>query len=921
MVNFKLWLKKLYFYRKKSILLFFFIILPLILFCSVVINFLNGYFESFEEFSHLNVGPDITVYSRDYNNFQVFHNKAENILENRPYTGSVANLDSTLKVNLTAYNLSGHFSSYYINQSIQYKGLNFSSNRVKDFYINTYMPLIIGKLPQNANEIIVPFKFTEIYNFSLNSLINLQNNEEINLNITIVGFYESNMNTILSSKNSFIFLINDLNDLIFLKYKDFRYYIYLDHRHMDIFNIYSFRSEITQIETLIRKGFSDYIESDESVGSSSSMYQTFEFNEYINNVIPDLFSVVAPILIIIIIFSTISSDYISNIERDYWNKIKIYSSEKNIISQILLEILLNNFIGYLIAFPTAIGLYLLVFQVINFSFGESILYLPNSYFILTFSFSIFYSLLIYIFIIKKYKKKTASSKKISQKYLTNFPIDFRKIIIVILATFAFLPILNKIIQFGLINFYNPLLTSFYTPLNDLVAIISLFYSTIFILLIIFIIPALIIKFIQFFIKKIPFKRLKNQKFELLGKIFQFKNKSTLILITIIGLELGFINYYHFKNYNQYKQKEFEIYSNYGSDFKIYEPYSNKSLINLSNYTEDMNYCQIKSIPGKINNNTIFDQNIVLLTFNSNKYYSTLNIKIQDTINSELISSINSLNANEIIVPIYLQLRYNLKVGDSLVIQPENTTNTNYNHEFIERYEKTMYIKGFFNFLPGLDQDPEFFRILWFEKKLIIITNPNFNFHTEFLNLPIKHTYLVKQFNNCLNIIKTLNNNDPEIYYTSLEDGLNNYYKSYYAVSNKSIFTIYIIFIISFVLMGFLFIYNFISENSDFWNLFQLFGLKEKDIKIFILGSLIGIFTISFLIGLTGIMVGILIFSLENLTFKFNYYFYPIQLYFDPVGLVFNILFIVVSFFIIWLLVYKIMKFTLKYEDFRKYNPQ
>lgn len=920
MVNLKLWFKKLQFNKKKTIFLFIFLILPLVLFSCIILNFLNGYYDSFEEYSYQNIGSDIKFRS-DNDNFQEIYNTIENSLNDYPYIGFMSNSHFYLELNLTIYNLFSPIPLSFINHSIDFKILNFSSDRIKNLYIDKEIPLISGRLPKNGYEIIVPDRFKSIYNFSLNSVLNFQIHDEVNMNTTIVGFYEGNENIRRAPKSQLIFLINDIENQVFQKFNlrsSIRYHIYLDHKHMDIFNIYSFTQELSQIEAILQNDLSSY---SNDVHSSSSNYRNFEFDQYMADVMLNLFSLIIPILLIILIFLTLSSNYISNIEKDYWNKITIYSSGKSVKLQIFLELFLNNFIAYLIALPVGIGLYVFTLQLTNFKFSGLEIYLPFSYYSITFFFSIFFSLLIFIFLVKKYGRILSSEDGSFKGSFIKFSKKYRKIIL-ILIILAFLPIFSKILYFGLISFYNPLLWSFSMTLDWFVFMISLVYSTILILLIVSLTSGLIIKFIQYLIKQQPFTRIKNQKLEFIKKFFQHKNKSILILITILGLFLGFINFYHFKNQNQYLQNQFEIYLDYGSDFKIYDYYNYNGSFNPSDYMDDSNFCQIKSIPGKINNNTIFDDNIALLSFNPDKYLSVLNEKTSATIDLDLISNIKNLKVNEILVPVYLQFRYNLQIGDYLAIQPVNTTLIyGIEYEFVENYTQYMRIKGFINYLPGMDQDPYFFASSFSSWKMVIITNSDFNYSSVFSELPIKRTYLVKDFNNSLNVLKAIKVHHLGVDYTALQDELKNYDKSYLSVSNNSLLVLYTILIIVFISMTFLFIYNFVSENSNFWDLFQLFGVKEKSVKSFILIGLSGIVTISFLIGIIGgFLSGVLSFLLDNLNFKNLYYLYPIQMQFDPLGLIFNLLYIAISLISIWIISKKFIKIPFKYANLRKYNP-
>ena len=321
-------------------------------------------------------------------------------------------------------------------------------------------------------------------------------------------------------------------------------------------------------------------------------------------------------------------------------------------------------------------------------------------------------------------------------------------------------------------------------------------------------------------------------------------------------------------------------------------------LNLQNYVDDDKFCWIKTIPGVIDNETIFDQNIVILSFNANKYFSVLNEKSSLSINSNIISNIQNLNNNEILVPSYLKIKYNLQIGDILVLKPKNATMLG-NYQIVDNYSAYLSVKGFFNNLPGLDNDNNFNDPYNSQGSLLIITNQDYNYSAEFPNLPIKHTYLIKEFNNSFNTLEVIEQNHSDIQYITLKDGLKYYSTSHLSVSLKFIDVMYTIFVISFIFLTLLFVYNYISENSEFWNLFQLFGLKVKELKRLIFTSLYGILLISFLIGLTGIISGVTVFWFDNLLFKSGYYIYPIQIQFDLLGLMYNFIYLGLSMITWW----------------------
>jgi len=925
MVSVKLWIKKLLFYKKRSLIILLFLILPLILFSSSALNFLNGYFKSFEEYSYIYISnSDILVYS-DYSNFKDIDDGLKLELSNYPYRGCIVDYSFSLDVNLTIHKLDQGLSFVYLNHSMNFLGLNFSQNNIKSFYINTYIPLISGRLPNNTTEVILPIEYQIIYNLSINSLLNLKYTTEINQNLTIVGFFKSNQNTFFSPKNQVLFFINDLNSSLFQKsigsgQRSSRYNIFLDHRQMDIFNLNLFVLELEQIESIIRLFFVNNIPGQIDVSSSSSSYLSDEVGVYLKTIYDDLIAIIIPIILIIIIFASIPSNYISNIEKEYWwNKIDVYTSKNTIRTQLLLEILLNVFLAFLIGLPSGIGLFFIINFFSDIGQVNLNLFIPTSFYFSTITFSIFYAIFIYYSLLRAHKKEKISKMQRFEMEPKNL-FRKRKLLVSLIVLISLLPIIERILYIGLVSYYNPLLSSIILPLGEFANYVSLFYSTTFILLVLLTIPSFIIRFVQLMIKKMPFTKVRNASVELMSKLFQFKKKNIIILIAILSLQIGFINFYSFNHGNQYVQGELEVYLDYGSDYKLYEPYSNKSLINFSLYTENLIYSQIDSISGRLENGSIADQNIVLISLNTSRYTSVLTQKVLQNLSQEMISSITSLGDNEILVPIYLQYRYDLKIGDYLTFQPENTSNSLY--EFLENYSITMYIKGFFNYLPGLDHDINLSPSLYyFQRRMIFISKSNFNFSSYFGDLPIKRTYLIKDLNNSLNIIKSLIHNNPYLQYISLKDGLDDFNNSYLAVSNQTVNNIFKIYIILFIIEIFFFIYYFIKENSNIWNLFQLFGQKASQIKHFILKSLVSIIFISLLIGLLGFITGYLVFLFENINFKFYYYLYPITFYFDFNGLIFNVLFFFASTVLIWLIIYKLARFKFTYKDLKKYNPE
>lgn len=918
MNNFLLWYKKLKFNKKKKFISLFFTILPLVLSFSVVLNFFNTYYASFEEYNFQNTTSDIRVFTQ-YDNFQQIHNDIETMLNNRLHKGTFIKAPLPLSLNFTIYGSDSKENSF-INKSIYLKGYNFSSNTFKDHYFSEFLSITSGKLPKNVSEVIVPVVYKDVYNLSLNTLINFQYKKEINSNLTVVGFYQKQGLSLISSNNGFIFLINDLNNQIFQVFKnigfDIRYYFFLNHRLMDVFNTHSFTLEISNIKQSVEFIFSN-LTPEYMISSSISIFQSVEFIVYINLIILDLFTILIPIFFFMIIFLVIFSNYFSRVETKIWNKIRYFLPKKKIKKNLIFDLIIDNFISYSIALPTAVGLNLFLSMFSNNKLIRLDIFIPTSYITFTIIILVVNCLVMYLFISKRlnmYIKNVIKTSHLSKPNRLNKP----KKIIFILGIFVSLPIISIIFYFMQIWFNNPIQIIFTSILYGTSLFIYLIYSILVILIIVLLIPGLIIKIIQY-ISRIPFRKLKDYRYKLLAKFFDFKSITILIFITFLSLEMGFINYYHFRSVNKIDQEKLEIHLSVGSDIKISEPYSVNGTTDISDYIGHNQFCPINIIPGKIENNLIIEQNCVLLNFNSTNYNSVLNDKSRSSVSSEFITLVENLGINESLVPLYLKLRYDLKIGDSLIIHPQNASQ--YDGEIIKAYEKQIIIKEFFNFLPGLDCDASYYSTAYSENNLIIITSSHFNYSREFPNLPISQTFLVKNINNSINKIEFMVNNNTELRFRFLETELDKFNSSYSKISNNSIATIFWLFTIVFVLMSFLIIYNFIFENIDFWYLFQLFNLNKKDGKKFISWGLVGIFLISFFIGLAGFFSGIIISIFENMTLKNNYYFYPIELNFDQMGFCFNLIYIGISIVIIWFITNKLINLNLDYEKLRKYNPE
>ena len=130
----KFWYKKFKYNRKRKVLFLSFIILPLILSYSIVLIFINTYFLSFEEFTYQNYTSDISVHSK-YDNFQQVHKEVVNSLNDNTYKGTFIRAIFPLNINFST-NISNFNKILYLNQSIKFMGLNFSSEIFKSYYLD-----------------------------------------------------------------------------------------------------------------------------------------------------------------------------------------------------------------------------------------------------------------------------------------------------------------------------------------------------------------------------------------------------------------------------------------------------------------------------------------------------------------------------------------------------------------------------------------------------------------------------------------------------------------------------------------------------------------------------------------------------------------------------------------------------------------
>lgn len=482
-----------------------------------------------------------------------------------------------------------------------------------------------------------------------------------------------------------------------------------------------------------------------------------------------------------------------------------------------------------------------------------------------------------------------------------------------------------------LDFYNPLLSTFSLILKILRDFTFLFYSFILIFFIIFILVRFFPKILHFFGKLSFRKKLKqNLRFNLLKSFFQAKNKFILFLIAILSLELGFINHYIFTNVNRAHQQELDIYVKYGSDYVVYERFSHENMtLNISSYIEENNFCELELLQGKVLNTSVREPYFALFTFNPVKYFNVLNNHSQRVFPKDLISKIENLKKDEILLPRYYNLRYDLQVGDILKTSPHN--NSLEPPEFSDEYQRTLKVKGFYGFFPGFDQSRKPFNSIFTysdRRGFIGIASPDINFSSQFPNIPTRPVYLVRdpdREDNVQQMMVQLGAKNEtlagSLQIESLQEGLASFQGYTSTFSFQTSVIMFSIFILIFFLMSILFIYNYISLYKGTWNLLQLFGMPKRDIKSFLSKSLFGIYFLSFLFGLLGIVSGSFVLISENIGFKYHFYLYPIELIMDPLGILLNILFLLGSIMIILIYIFRISDFNLEYNYIRKYNPE
>lgn len=931
---FKIWFKKTKYFGRKNILAFLYIILPLLIFNGIILGFFNQYYYSFEEYSYREVGPDIIASSRNEDFQEINHSLEKNLGDT--YEGMLRvrlffldSLNLSL-VNPTDGNVKSSFNEIYS----RFKSIKFSSPLFRNEYINKFTEKFEGAFPTSDQEIITSFRYKETFNLSVGSILRFTYNSTISFNVSVSGFFGGKDQYKLGPDNSLYFINYGLNEKLLKIHRenydlDFynQYYIYLNHYKMDVFNINSFIATLERKGNLVEDIFKEHTKNFD-VNSLASNYLSSEFEVFMNKALKDFYVLVAPIVIIGLIFTILLSRYINEREKNYWIRIKVYLSEKQLLKQTFLDLLLNGVVSYFIALPLSIGLYKIVN---NASFFQSyVLYIPVSFYITTIIFVGFFLIISYYYLRKfilMLLNGSDNEKKGDQEKI-KIPMKYLLILLVLILS----PLLQIFMNYFAVIFYNPLIAIFNSILYLIKDFATLFYSS---LLIVF----FIVSFVRFFprilhyFSKISFRKnfAANFKLNSLKNFFKTNNKYVLFLTVILSLELGFINYYIFTNINRTHQEEVQIYLKYGADHVIYEDFSyNNITLNLSIFIEEDNFCTLKSLKGKVTNQSVMEPNFALLSFDPERYYNVLNNHSQRLFPEKKISVIKNLKEEEILIPYYYHLRYGIEIGDQLETIPHNHSREP--PEFSNQYHTNLRVKGFFNFLPGFDQSRRPFNSVyspWFEDKGFIgIASPSLNFSSAFPDIPTQPIHLVKESQGEDKIQQMLFKLETEnrtlansFLIESLEEELVGFQGSYSKISIQIYIVIFSIFILIFFLISIVFIYNYVSVYKGTWNLLQLFGMPKFDVRRFISKSLIGIYFLSFLFGFLGILSGSFILFCENLGFKYQYYCYPIELIMDPLGLLLNFIFLVGSFIVILIYIFMISDFKLEYNYIRKYNPE
>ncbi len=906
-------------------------VLPLILLSGVSVSFFNLYFESFENYHDQNIGSDVRIWIySNQTNYYSLNSSLHDELKGTPYKGFVAQTSLNIedrKVNLTVSNPNFNITKYY-NYSITLNGLNFSGRDIKNFFLNKSINLVSGNFPKNENETFVPIIIQQAFNLTLNSTINFYSQNATDFNATVVGFYESKVprDHKYYLYKDFVFIFND--GQVNRKFPNFTltdYQIYLDHKQMDVFNSNAFITEISEIESKIREIFSNNDSQVDIFSSKSQFYVgNFEYFEYLSQVYSNFFYLVGPIFVLLLIFSYLFSKYNARAERDTSHKIMVFKSPKYIKIQLFFDLLLNNLLSYLISIPFGIFLYFTIGTIFNQPSASNLeIFLPLPFLLFTLFFNLIYIFITYFFSSREIPAELdLTTKKHSDVETPLSSKIIKKIAIIVLIVISLLPIFVIILYYTEVFFYNPIINGIYYFLKGNFEFFQPFYIIIIIAAVLVLLPGIILRFLSL-INRLAFWKLKSEKVKLLKSFFLHQKKSIIVFIAIISLGIGFINFYQIDRINRFKQQELEVYLKVGSDFKLYEPYlyGNYTEVNMTRYFDDSQYCTIQSVVLQtVNHSIIYPELFAAITMNPYKYHSTLNNSSKSVLDETFVFRIEDLNPDEILVPTYLQIRYNLKENDTLVFQPQNTTafRNSSGVEFLNEYYHNFKIKGFFNFFPGFDQDLVLFNtVYWYSDGAPLITSPQFNYTLVFPETEVRRISLIKDKQDTKGVVENLRKEVNGIS-TSLSEELRSNSMSYITTMNNTISTVFGIFVVIFLFMNVLFIARFVRENDQTWNLLQLWGIPETRVKRMIFWSLVGIFLISFLLGLLGVLGAFLILVANNMEFTSHLYLYPIQFHFDPTGILFNLFYLLGSIIMAWLFTTMVINVRLNYLKIKNY---
>jgi len=939
----KVWIRKLKYNKKKYLVLFLFMLLPLILLIGTATNFYITYTKGFYEFHDRYIGADIRVlkYSNE-TKFSYFNKTLTERLQGTPYKGSVSYthfyIDAECQRNLTV-SYKNEIKKTFFNQTPNFNGYNFSNSKIKYFFLNKSINLTSGRLPRIENETIMPLRLRYYYNLTLNSELNFSLKKNRTFTFKVVGFFENIGHPRYYKhylKGDFIFFVND--HFMEQKIGDFEriiYQIYLDYRQMDIFNQNSLIADISDVEFKVKRIFKDRDSPSVDVFSSKSQFYrgSWEYDQFQLETLSHLIQLLFPIFILIGIFNLNLSNYLSKMETKSWKKIKMYKSPTYLKRQFSFELMMENIICFAFALPLGIGLYCFV--------DPSCMQSPIPYVIPIYIWItiIIFDFIFYLILLVTTLPKTLINLSIETnsrfKRFTFFKSKRKLLIAVIIFIFLF-PIFSSVFHF-ILDFYNsPLLYAIPYITEDISKIIKTFHIFFLLVLLILLGSGLIIKGITLISSRLlkGFKGVLVKKLNLLKGFYSFNKKIIITSILFIMLGIGFINYYQTLRYNRIQNDELKISVNIGSDFKIHERFKGGEYfsINYSAYFKDEKYSIAYSISGKLEDHSFpYPEYYTMVSINPDNYYTCLNDQSKNLLNPSFLSLIENLSSNEILLPSYFQIKHDLKIGDSIKFLPQNISLYKNSREvkFVDSYAKVLTIRGFFNHFPGIYEDD---RLFWTlpdspdlssgeDNRALMVTNSLFNLSFEFPDLETQKIVLIKSTNKTESIIRnfihgvSIPHYDPIV--ISLKEELFILHKDTKYLS-ESLLSIYTFFIIVLMAMNSLCIIRFVNENDENWINFQLWGVKSREVRIVMFGSIISLFITAFLLGFLGVINGLFIHFIESMRELDQNYSYPISLSLSPSLLRFNLIYLIGSILIILLYSFKFTNITISYTKIKRY---